>query len=60
MRKEGWHILLYLPLHTATSHSRENHLAAVGRLVKVPAFVKMRRLCRTEEIRLQRCCSSTG
>jgi hypothetical protein len=33
--------LLSLPWKTATSHFRGDHLAAVGRLVKVPAFVEM-------------------
>ena len=42
LHNEGWHHSATFAVKTATSHFRGNHLAAVGRLVKVPAFVEMR------------------
>jgi hypothetical protein len=45
--------LLSLPGKTATSHFRGDHLAAVGRLVKVPAFVEMHHQCGVSFWRLQ-------
>jgi hypothetical protein len=38
---EGWRHPATFAVKTATSHACGNHLAAVGRLVKAPAFVAM-------------------
>jgi hypothetical protein len=41
--KEAWRSSAILAVETAASHFRGNHLAAVGRLVKAPAFLAMQR-----------------
>jgi hypothetical protein len=41
--KEAWRGSAILAVETAASHFRGNHLAAVGRLVKAPAFLAMQR-----------------
>jgi hypothetical protein len=51
--KEAWRGPAIFAVETATSHFRGNHLAAVGRLVKAPAFLTMHGLSGVKTYRLQ-------